>query len=206
MSSQAAMDINVLCILILVALPCALAPIADRIGRKPILISGNLALITLAYPLFSLLHHSNLTLVLLGQVGFAVLSSWIYAANPVTQAKVAPAGVRASVLSISTNLCMAIFGGTMPLGAAYLVQRTGDDFSPAYYLMALVRIANFGCSAWKGSIEAHSEAGGDFAVGFEAGRKVYVGGSSIASIDHAHENTALEKYFPAVGFGHTECR
>jgi len=86
------------------------------------------------------LKDSDLELVLAGQIGFAMLFSWIYGANPVTQAEVAPAKVRASVLSISTNLCMAIFGGTTPLVATYLVQRSGDDFSPAFYMMGLAAL------------------------------------------------------------------
>ena len=45
--------------------------------------------------------------------------------------------VRVSVLSLGYNLCLSVFGGTTPLVATYLVERTADDFAPVYYLMGL---------------------------------------------------------------------
>ena len=47
-----------------------------------------------------------------------------------------PANVRVSGVSLAYNICLGLFGGTAPLLATYLVNRTGDDFAPAYYLMA----------------------------------------------------------------------
>jgi len=135
--SEAVLDINIVCVFLLVILPPSFALIGDRIGRKPVLISGTIGILVLSYPLFALMNHDNTTLVLLAQIGFAVLFSWIYCANPATMVEVAPYAVRASVLTISINLAMAVFGGTMPLVASYLVERTADDFSPVYYLMGL---------------------------------------------------------------------
>jgi MHS family proline/betaine transporter-like MFS transporter len=36
---------------------------------------------------------------------------------------------------------MAVFGGTTPIVATYLVSRTGDDYAPAYYVMATTAIS-----------------------------------------------------------------
>jgi len=47
-----------------------------------------------------------------------------------------PAEVRCSAVSLGYNICIGLFGGTMPLVATYLVARTADDFAPAYYFMA----------------------------------------------------------------------
>ncbi len=137
MPRDAAMDINVACILIMCVLPVGFAILSDRIGRKPMLIAGGIGIIVLTYPLFMLIDNSAVLPVLLGQIGFAVLFSWIYGANPAAQTEVAPRHVRATVLTMSTNIAMAVFGGTMPMVAAYLVHRTHDDYSPAYYLMGL---------------------------------------------------------------------
>ena len=118
-----AMDINVFCIFLLCVLPLGFALLSDRIGRKPMLISGAIGLIVLTYPLFILIDNSALMPVLLGQIGFAVLFSWIYGANPAAQTEVPPRQVRATVLTLSTNITIAVFGGTMPMVAAYLVHR-----------------------------------------------------------------------------------
>ncbi len=61
----------------------------------------------------------------------------IHGPNPAAQAEILSRRVRVGVLSIGHNTCMSIFGGTTPLVAAYLFHRTGDHFSPVYYLMAL---------------------------------------------------------------------
>jgi MHS family proline/betaine transporter-like MFS transporter len=47
-----------------------------------------------------------------------------------------PAKTRCSTLAIGYNLCLGFIGGTTPLVATYLVDRTANDFSPVYYLMA----------------------------------------------------------------------
>jgi len=123
-STAHAMDINTFCMVILTVLPLPIAMLADRIGRKPILLTGAIGIIVLSWPLFWFMHHHNLVMVFIGQVGFAILFSWIYAANPAAQAEILSRRVRVSVLSIAYNVCLAVFGGTTPLVAAYLVQRT----------------------------------------------------------------------------------
>ena len=52
-----------------------------------------------------------------------------------------PAEVRCSASAIGYDLCIGLFGGTTPLIATYLVQRTADDFSPVYYLMATAALS-----------------------------------------------------------------
>ena len=56
-------------------------------------------------------------------------------------AEILPASVRCSAASIGYNLCMAVFGGTTPLVATYLIARTSDDYVPAYYLMVAACIS-----------------------------------------------------------------
>ncbi len=137
---SAVMDINTFCLVIISFLPLFFAVLSDRIGRRLILVTGTLGIIALSYPLFVLMSHPDTTLVLLGQMGFVLLFSWIWGANPAAQVESAPPKVRASVLTISTNVAMAVFGGTTPLVATYLVHRTGDDFMPAFYMMFLASL------------------------------------------------------------------
>ncbi len=131
-----AMDINTLCMVVLCVLPPVFGYLSDRIGRKPLLLFGLAAMILLSWPLFWLMHSQATLPILLGQLGFAVLFSMVFGPNPAAQVELLAHSTRVSVLSFSYNLCMSIFGGTTPLVATYLVQRTGDDFSPVYYLIA----------------------------------------------------------------------
>lgn len=135
-SSAKSLNINSLnMFLLLLFIPLA-AMLADRLGRKPMLISGTIGVLLFAYPLFSLMHHDDSLTVFLGQFGFVVFMSMILGTYPATIAEMLPSRVRVSALSIGYNLCLAIFGGTTPLVCAYLIARTGDDLSPAFYLMA----------------------------------------------------------------------
>ncbi|MBT6204737.1 MAG: MFS transporter [Rhodospirillaceae bacterium] len=136
-SSQATMDISTGCLLAM----CVVVPISgwisDRWGRKPVALIGMISLFLLSYPLFWLMNHSDLTLVLLGQLGFAVILGWIFGVNPALQVEALSRSVRMSAFSMSYNITLALFGGTAPIVATYLVARTSDDFIPAYYVMVL---------------------------------------------------------------------
>lgn len=140
-SAARALDINSLnMVLMLVLIPLA-ALLADRIGRKPMLYAGMGGILLFAYPLFSLMHHDNGAMVFLGQSGFAVLVSVIFGTYPVMMVEMVAPRVRVSALSIGYNLCLGVFGGTTPLIATYLIARTGDDLSPALYLMATAAVS-----------------------------------------------------------------
>lgn len=136
-SSQAAMDINTGCLVVM----CLVIPLSgwvtDRWGRKPAALIGVLGLLFFSYPLFWVMNHSDLDLVLLGQLGFAAIIGWIYGVNPAMQVELLSRSVRISAFSISYNVTLALFGGTAPILATYLVSRTSDDFIPAYYVMGL---------------------------------------------------------------------
>ena len=47
-----------------------------------------------------------------------------------------PRAVRCTVLALGYNAAYALLGGTTPMIATYLVERTGDDLSPAFFLIA----------------------------------------------------------------------
>lgn len=48
--------------------------------------------------------------------------------------------LRCSTISVAYNFCLAVFGGTTPLVAAWLISQTHDDLTPAYYLMAMALV------------------------------------------------------------------
>ena len=135
-SPAKSLDINSLNMFLLLLFIPPAATLADHLGRKPMLISGTIGVLLFAYPLFSLMHHDDSLPVFLGQFGFVILMSMILGTYPAVIAEMLPSGVRVSAISIGYNLCLAIFGGTTPLVCAYLIARTGDDLSPAFYLMA----------------------------------------------------------------------
>jgi MHS family proline/betaine transporter-like MFS transporter len=139
--SGTALDINSINMTILLILVLAAGALSDWVGRNPLLVAGSLGLVVLAWPLFWLLHHPDGRLIFVGQMGFAVLGALYGGAIPVAMVEAFPSRVRCSAISIGYNLSLGIFGGTTPLVAAYLIERSHYDLSPVFYLLAAAGIS-----------------------------------------------------------------
>lgn len=149
-----AFDINTLSMgLLLLVMPAAGA-LSDQAGRKPLLLASALGTLLLAWPLFWLLHHPDARLILLGQMGFAVLIGVFCGVIPAAIVEVFPARVRCSALAISYNVCLGVIGGMTPLVVTYLIARSHDDLAPAYYLMAAAAIALGVLLGWRETAQA----------------------------------------------------
>jgi MFS transporter, MHS family, proline/betaine transporter len=123
-----------------VMLPVAGA-LSDRFGRKPMLLLSAGAIIICAWPLFNLLWHPMFHAPLLGQIGFALLIATFDGVAPVTAAEAFPANVRCTGVGLSHNLCMALLGGTAPMVATYLIDKTDNEMVPPLYLIAAAIIS-----------------------------------------------------------------
>lgn len=135
-STGQALEISSANLLIMLFALLPLAWLSDRIGRKPLLITAAIAILLFSWPLWWMMHQGSVMFAILGQAGFAVIFSITAAGMAPTMVELLPAGVRCSGVSIAYNLSIGIFGGSAPLIATYLVERTHDDATPAYYLMA----------------------------------------------------------------------
>ena len=127
---------------VLMVLPFA-GRLSDRFGRKPILIVSSAAVILFSWKLYDLLWHPRFSVPLLGQLGFAVIIAMYNGAAPVAAVEAFPANVRCSGVAISHNLCMALFGGTAPMVATYLIEHTGNEMAPPMYLIAAAIVSMF---------------------------------------------------------------
>lgn len=115
--------------------------VSDKIGRKPVMGFGIVAMLLLALPIFQFLTHGSLQTALIAQVLFAVCLAPIAGLVPTMLAEMFVARIRNTGLSIGYNVSLAIFGGTAPLIALALVETTGKYFSPALYLIACSSIS-----------------------------------------------------------------
>jgi MFS transporter, MHS family, proline/betaine transporter len=106
--------------------------LSDRIGRKPVILTGTIAVVVLSYPLFALLEvnmvWASISLIVagacIGVVGGPV---------PALLAERFPTRNRATGVAVSYSLSVAVFGGTAPFIINWLSSATADPRSAAYY-------------------------------------------------------------------------
>jgi MHS family proline/betaine transporter-like MFS transporter len=140
-SRTEALLLNVMVMLILLVLSPLSAALSDRIGRRKLLMSAAAAFLLLSYPLFSLLLMKDLNSIILGHIFFAVLVSIYTAPVMPVLVEIFPTRVRYTGMALSYNISAAVFGGTAPLVAQWLINQTGDVHSIAYYVMACAVIS-----------------------------------------------------------------
>ena len=109
---------------------------SDRVGRKPVLLLAAILTVIAALPLFWVMYHPTPALIFVGQTGFGVLIGMYSGAQATAMVELAPSRIRCTAVALGYNVCLGVFGGLSPLVATWLVERTADQFAPAYLIMA----------------------------------------------------------------------
>jgi MFS family permease len=110
--------------------------LADRFGRRPIMIWPQLAALLLTYPVFLWIVDTHSALALLG--GFGLLSfigSIPYSAFYVALVESLPKNIRGGAFATIYAVAIASFGGTAQLIVTWLIHLTGNALAPAWYLL-----------------------------------------------------------------------
>jgi len=136
-----ALTINTVSMIILALLIPVFGFLSDKFGRKPFILFSTFFTVILSYPLFSFISSGSFENALIGQVVFAVIVAGFMSILPTTLVEIFSTDIRNSGYSIGYNLPFALFGGTSPLIATYLIKETGNLASPSFYLMFAAAIA-----------------------------------------------------------------
>ncbi|MDR7316612.1 metabolite/H+ symporter [Brevibacillus nitrificans] len=131
-----ALAVNVTVLVFFIMMIPIMGALSDRYGRKPLLIGSCLGFIVLSYPMFLLIGKEGILFVLLPQLVLAIFESMYSGTGPTALAELFPTKVRNTALSVGYNLAVAIFGGTAPFIATYMISVTESKISPTYYLIA----------------------------------------------------------------------
>jgi MHS family proline/betaine transporter-like MFS transporter len=141
MEAAASTAITTTCLVLYVALIFGMGHFSDKFGRKKMLIGACVAFIVLTVPAFMVLNTGQFIPVLIVELALCAtltandgtLSSYL--------AETFPTNIRFTGFAFSFNLANAIFGGTAPFIATWLIYTTGSSLAPAWYMVAVAAVA-----------------------------------------------------------------
>jgi MHS family proline/betaine transporter-like MFS transporter len=121
--------------------------VSDRVGRKPVLMTGMLGFLVLSVPSFLLVQQGSLVAVSGGMLMLGLSLVCLLGTMSAALPALFPTQVRYGSLSIGYNLSASLFGGTTPLVITALISVTGSELMPAFYAVAaaLVGVVSVAC-------------------------------------------------------------
>ncbi|MGV9823801.1 MFS transporter [Nocardia xishanensis] len=114
--------------------------LSDRIGRKPMLLTFGVAFTVGAVPLLHTLGNSWTSVLTVQLVGLTFLAFWSSISNAVA-AELFPARLRSAGIGFPYALAVAVFGGTGPYVATWLVD-LGHANAFAWYIAAVALLSS----------------------------------------------------------------
>ena len=128
-------------LLVMMAVIVPLGSLSDRIGRKPLMMTSGFGFLLFSYPAIWLLSQGGVTTTLLGLTIIGLIQVCYLAVVGSTLPAIFSTGVRYTGFAISYNVSTSLFGGTAALVITLLVNTTGNDDTPAFYLMAAAAVS-----------------------------------------------------------------
>lgn len=117
--------------------------LSDRIGRRPVLLTGAGLVAVLALPLLDLLQNTGTSNAVKGVAvsGAGAVVGLMAGPGPAMLAEMFPTSVRCTGLGLAYALSNAVFSGCAGLIITEMIERTGSVDIPAYYAAATCAVS-----------------------------------------------------------------
>jgi MHS family proline/betaine transporter-like MFS transporter len=130
-----ALTINTINLIVVSCFTVLSAWLSDRIGRKPVLAMAAFMFVLGTIPLLTIVNGAqDPATALMAQMLLAIAVGGYFGPLPALMVEAYPTNVRFSAVAITTNISGPLFGGTAPMLVTYLIDVTGSNLVPAYYL------------------------------------------------------------------------
>jgi MFS transporter, MHS family, citrate/tricarballylate:H+ symporter len=116
--------------------------LADRYGRKPVMVWPQLFTLLLTYPVFLWIVNEPGAMSLIAGFGLlSLIGSLPYTAFYAAFAEGLPQNIRGGVFATIYAVAIATFGGTAQLIVTWLLHISGNPLAPAWYLLLAATVA-----------------------------------------------------------------
>lgn len=132
---------NVLALSFAALIAPVLGRICDRVGRRPTMIASAALLGGLAIPAYLLASNGSFGSAFTAQVMLALGAVTANVVTAVLLCETFPTVVRYTASAVTYNVAYAVFGGTAPFLATWMIAETGNKLAPAYYITGIALIA-----------------------------------------------------------------
>lgn len=128
---------NVLALVFAAAIAPFIGRICDRVGRRPMMIASALLLGSLSMPAYVLASDGTFGSALSAQLMLALGTVTANVVTAVLLCEVFLIQLRYTAAGVTYNVSYAIFGGTAPFVATWLIATTESRLAPAIYITAI---------------------------------------------------------------------
>ena len=109
----------------------------DKYGPAAVATLSAIVLGVVVVPAFGLMETGVITSAIFGLSIYGAVVAVIATLTPLLMVDLFPARIRYTASAVSYNLAYAVFGGTAPYLATWIVSETDNGAAPAYYLIVL---------------------------------------------------------------------
>ncbi|WP_051908803.1 MFS transporter [Candidatus Odyssella acanthamoebae] len=135
LSQGMALAINTASLVVVSIFTVISAWLSDKIGRKAVLGGAAFLFVIGTIPLLSIVNNTQDPWVILGaQMLLSIAVGGYFGPLPALMVEAYPTAVRFSAVTITTNISGPLFGGTAPMLVTFLIDKTGSNMVPAFYL------------------------------------------------------------------------
>lgn len=110
--------------------------LSDKIGRRRLMIGLQIAVMALIYSATRFMVEGDLRNFGLGQIFMAIPLGMALGLQGAMVVEIFPLRTRVTSMSVAYSITLALAGGTAPLVASWLVDKTQEPLAPAFYILA----------------------------------------------------------------------
>ena len=111
---------------------------SDKVGRIRIMLFVAIAALFTILPTFMLLNgYPTAAMMIAALAWIAIIKAGYAGALPALMAEIFPTQIRGTGMSLAYNVAVTVFGGFSPFINSSLIQLTGSNLSPAFYIMMI---------------------------------------------------------------------